>query len=323
MPSVALTLSDAPQAISTPEDADRALLTIAMAEVAEKHWARAKDAKQLYKAVRAKLHNQAAYAVYRQNVVKPAQGIDHRNPSGTIATQISDQKLGLPALDPGAVVIHRWRERLCKKIKATQWEIDEEKMRGALEDAQERCRRICEQENLGTIRGTEGTGEFERYTPSYYIEKARDVLGTIDLDPATSDLAQQTVQAEQYFTAEDDGLGRDWHGRVWLNPPYHRELAPLFIKKLLDELEAGRVTEAIVLTNNSTDTEWFRSAALVCDAICFTAGRIHFEVPNAQPVLPTQGQAFFYFGPNLMRFIGVFEPVGICMSPVFSDERRP
>lgn len=321
MPSVdsaALTLFDAPQAISTPEDADRTLLTIAMAEVAEKHWTRAKDASQLYKAIKAKLHNQATYAVWRQEVAKPG-GDGSNQHKGAI---VSEQKELLPALDPGAVVIHRWRERLCKKIAANRWEIDEDKLSAVLDDAQARCVRVCEQQNMGTVRGTEGTGEFERYTPSYYIEKARDVLGTIDLDPATSDLAQQTVQAEQYFTAEDDGLGRDWHGRVWLNPPYHRELAPLFIAKLLDELAAGRVSEAIVLTNNSTDTEWFRSAANICDAICFTAGRIHFEVPNAQPVLPTQGQAFFYFGPKLIDFIGVFETVGTCMSPVFGDERR-
>lgn len=312
-------LPDAAHAISTPEDADRTLLTIAMAEVAEKHWSRAKDASQLYKAIRAKLHNQATYAVWRQDAVPPSQiaGGPGRG------KRITERRSVLPALDPGKDVIQRWRERLCKKIAANRWEIDEEKLGAVLDDAQARCVRVCEQQNMGTIRGTEGTGEFERYTPAFYVEKARDVLGTIDLDPATSDLAQQTVQAEQYFTAEDDGLERDWHGRVWLNPPYHRELAPLFIAKLLAELAAGRVAEAIVLTNNSTDTEWFRSAANMCDAICFTAGRIHFEVPNAQPVLPTQGQAFFYFGPNLMTFIGVFEAVGICMSPVFSDERRP
>ena len=30
--------------------------------------------------------------------------------------------------------------------------------------------------DVGTVRGTEGTGEFERYTPSRYIELAREVL---------------------------------------------------------------------------------------------------------------------------------------------------
>jgi predicted RNA methylase len=147
----------------------------------------------------------------------------------------------------------------------------------------------------------------------------------IDLDPASSEYAQKTVQAETHFTFEDDGLAQDWHGRVWLNPPYHRELAPKFIEKLIVELGAGHVTEAIVLTNNSTDTAWFRAAATVCDAICFTTGRINFEVPNSKPVLPTQGQAFFYFGPRderqgakLARFVEVFAPIGLCLEPLLA-----
>jgi phage N-6-adenine-methyltransferase len=293
-------------------DAEHALKTIAVAESAEKVWARAKDPEKLFKAIKAKLTNQAAYAVWRQDVaVHRGDGSNqHRK------AKISELKSQLPAADPGALVIHRWRERLCQKIGKTKWRIDEKKLGAALADAGARCVRICEQQNMGTIRGTEGTGEFERYTPAFYIEKAREVLGQIDLDPASSEYAQKTVRAEKYFTVEDNGLAREWHGRLWLNPPYHRELAPQFIDKLIGELAAGHISEAIVLTNNSTDTEWFRSAADVCDAICFTAGRIHFEVPNAKPVLPTQGQAFFYFGPSIKKFTGVFKDVGFCMRPI-------
>jgi hypothetical protein len=50
-------------------------------------------------------------------------------------------------------------------------------MKLALDDAAHRAQRICEQENANTVRGTEGTGEFERYTPPQYIELARNVLG--------------------------------------------------------------------------------------------------------------------------------------------------
>lgn len=291
-----------PNAIATLADAEQALKVIAVAEAAETLWAQAKNPEELYKAVKAKLAHQARYAAWRPTV--SPQGGDGSNQHKR--AKPSEREGLLPAADPGEQIVRRWRTRL----------IPQTKMDMALDDARHRCLRICEQENLGTIRGTEGTGEFERYTPALYIEKARQVLGTIDLDPASCEYAQRTVRAEHYFTIDDDGLARDWFGRVWLNPPYHRELAPKFIDKLLVERRERRIAQAIVLVNNSTDTAWFRAAADECNSMCFTTGRIRFEVPNREPVLPTQGQAFLYFGLEAEIFADVFHAIGFCARPV-------
>jgi hypothetical protein len=62
----------------------------------------------------------------------------------------------------------------------------------------------------------------EWYTPSEYIEAARLVMGSIDLDPASCEYANETVMAGEYFNKEDDGLSQSWFGNIWLNPPYGR-----------------------------------------------------------------------------------------------------
>jgi phage N-6-adenine-methyltransferase len=280
---------------------EKGLKSIAVAEAGEKHFARAKDASKLFDAIAEKLTLQMEYVVWRDRQPKNKGGRGHKTDFRT--------EIGLPAADPGDLVIHRWRKKLCKPGEGGSV-LDSDKYENVLADVYRRAVRICEQEKDGTIRGTEGTGEFERYTPAEYIEAARKALGEIDLDPATSKLAQETVRAVEYFTADDDGLKRDWYGRVWLNPPYHRDLAPKFIDKLVAEVFSGRVTAAIALTNNCTDTEWFSTAMKVCQAICFTRGRIKFTVPNSGEVLPTQGQAFFYFGNDTAAFEIAFSHIG-------------
>jgi hypothetical protein len=50
------------------------------------------------------------------------------------------------------------------------------------------------------------TGEMEWFTPGDYIEKARRVLGVIDIDPASCAEAQQVVKAGCFFSKNDDGL---------------------------------------------------------------------------------------------------------------------
>ena len=156
----------------------------------------------------------------------------------------------------------------------------------------------------------QGTGENEWYTPDEYLEAARRVLGGIDLDPASSEIANQRVKAKRFFTIDDDGLARDWAGKVWMNPPYSQPHIRLFAEKLVDEFQAGRVSEAIALTHNYTDTAWFHIMAQACTAICFTRGRIGFLSPEGKKAAPTQGQAFFYFGTHPDRFADAFAGVG-------------
>jgi phage N-6-adenine-methyltransferase len=166
-----------------------------------------------------------------------------------------------------------------------------------------------------TVRGTTGTGENEWFTPEQYVEAARSVLGEIDLDPASHAVAQQTVLAARFFTREDDSLCRDWHGRVWLNPPYARDEIGRFVDKLIAEIECGNTTAAIMLTHNYTDTEWFHAAVPAASAVCFTLGRVRFVKLDGSLANPTQGQAFFYYGSDVDAFMSRFAQFGLGFVP--------
>jgi phage N-6-adenine-methyltransferase len=289
----------------TQYNPEHGLKTVVTAEASEKYWERAKDPTKLYDAIAAKIKAQAEYVCWRDTKVTAGQPKKNYR---------ADAKI-LPDSDPGHDIAHRWRQKFCLKGD-TGTVIDQDKMRLALDDAKARALRVVEQQPKGTERGTAGTGEFLRYTPAKHIEAVRAVLGAIDLDPASDAQAQETVKAELFFTPEDDGLTREWHGNVFLNPPYHRELCPAFVDKLLAELQAERVAEAIMLTNNSTDTEWFQKAAEAANAVCLTHGRIGFTTPDGSEVAPTQGQAVFYFGKDVGKFVEVFRQIGFCITVI-------
>jgi hypothetical protein len=163
------------------------------------------------------------------------------------------------------------------------------------------------------IKGT-FTGEEEWYTPKEYMEKVRLVLETIDLDPASSDFANETVKAKIFYTKITNGLDKKWVGKVYMYPPYSKEIEA-FIDKLCEEIESGNVNEAIILTNNSTDTEWFRKLIMMAKLVCFTDGRVKFHHCEKKPNI-THGQVFFYIGENEEGFIKHFSDVGFFMKKV-------
>ena len=182
---------------------------------------------------------------------------------------------------------------------------------GILQNALEEGRTPTKTEIVKHVRGTLGTGDNEWFTPPQYIEAARKVMGGIDLDPASNPIAQKTVQAERYFTKDQDGLKQEWNAQtVWLNPPYAQPFIQQFTEKMVAELKAKRVRQAIMLTHNYTDTAWFHLAESLATLICFTKGRIRFTDPEGKPCSPTQGQAFFYFGTRIEKFRQTFGQFG-------------
>lgn len=155
------------------------------------------------------------------------------------------------------------------------------------------------------------SGNNEWYTPSKYIELARSVMGSIDTDPATSDIANKTVKATRIYTADDDGRGKPWSGNVWMNPPYAQPLISDFAEAITEKYLSGEIKQACILVNNATETQWFQRMLDAATAVCFPRSRIKFVDPDGNPSgAPLQGQAILYMGKNVSEFKAVFSGEG-------------
>lgn len=145
------------------------------------------------------------------------------------------------------------------------------------------------------------------WTPKQYIDAVYEVMGGIDLDPASTEEANKTVGAKTIYTEDNDGLSQIWQGRVFLNPPYGN-LCREFIGQFY-EFWGSSVVEAVILVNaNSVDTDWFQP--LFTGVMCFTDHRINFNSPYGEATASTHGNCFIYFGPNEEKFAAVFEKFG-------------
>jgi len=156
------------------------------------------------------------------------------------------------------------------------------------------------------------SGENEWYTPECYIESARLVMGSIDLDPASSIIANERVKANKFYTQDEDGLSFDWYGNVWMNPPYSQPLIFQFISKIV---ESKDINQAIILVNNGTETQWGQLLINNSSAVCFHQSRIRFfDKYGNLGQAPLQGQMICYIGSNENDFINEFKKYGTVLT---------
>jgi hypothetical protein len=152
----------------------------------------------------------------------------------------------------------------------------------------------------------------EYYTPKEYIEAARQVMGSIDTDPASCELANRTVKAAKFYTKEDNGLSYPWLGNVWLNPPYGKEGSRAnqarWSQKLIEQYQAGITKQAVLLVTGATETKWFQ--VLFDYPICFPGKRINFYTPDEDRGGATCASALVYIGTDNDRFYNVFHQFG-------------
>ena len=149
----------------------------------------------------------------------------------------------------------------------------------------------------------------EYYTPAYIIERVRSVLGEIDLDPASSVIANRTVKAKRFFSEEDNGLSKEWTGKVWMNHPFNKAENKTWITKLCYHYAVKDITEGCCITYASTSEAWFQP--LLYFPQCFISKRVNYVLPSGDVKKgATKGSVVTYLGKNLLGFYEQFNDLG-------------
>jgi DNA N-6-adenine-methyltransferase Dam len=171
------------------------------------------------------------------------------------------------------------------------------------------------------------SGNQEMYTPPHIIEAVRKVLGTIDLDPASCEQANETVKATNYLSLRSEeyigikSLDLNWNffaqpdpATVFMNHPYGRVENPLWTQKLIHEYAIGNVSQAISLVFAATSEAWFQP--LLDYPVCFISGRVkHIDTNGNELGSSPKGSCLVYFGDNLGLFYSVMRDLGKVQVP--------
>ena len=278
------------------ETAGEIHITDAAAKAAE----RAKDFTAFESAIRKNLTAKRDFAADYSAKFSPGQ--PRKNSDSTVGINAANYCRHFGFIDR---TVQRWCEKLLPE--------------GGLEKAITDTLAIAKKRFIDETEAANFSSEsVEWYTPKAYIEAARECLGEIELDPASSAFANKVVRAKKYFTAKQDGIEQDWFGRVFMNPPYGKRgkdsLAGLFCNKAIEEFEAGRVKEAIILVNSVHSQEWQRPLWQL--PVCLVDHRIQFVSGDGEENKnPTFQNAFFYLGSNITKFKKEFAEFGYVLVP--------
>lgn len=182
---------------------------------------------------------------------------------------------------------------------------------------------------MANIRHSKDTPEW--YTPDDIADRARRVMGRIDLDPASHPQANSVVKADRYYTAANSGLDKPWRGRVFINPP--GGLVNEFWLKLMAEdrniqqwLWVGYSLEQLQ-TIQSVIKDQFMEFHPLDFSYCIPRRRIAFTENEAKrqkrfdkqiaagktpkdAVSPTHANYIVYRGPNNLSFYQEFRSLG-------------
>ena len=168
----------------------------------------------------------------------------------------------------------------------------------------------------------------EWYTPVYICYAVGDMLGQIDLDPASCEQANSRIQAKHIIGAEHDSLKQDWHAwtkatrpiSIYLNPPGgkvgNQSQAFLFWEKLMELRASSSLEHAIVMAFNINQlaiTQQSKYHAMTEFPICIPQKRIQFISSGGKKNNPAHNNCIVYVPGTVNhsnRFLDIFKHIG-------------
>lgn len=139
------------------------------------------------------------------------------------------------------------------------------------------------------------------FTPPHLIENIKKICEKIDLDPFSSDIANEIIGAEFYFSKQNCAF-ENWNENfgyvrcVYMNPPYSGNFFKKSIFLFLENYEKKLFSLGFVLTNNNTETKGFQNLLEKCNLCLFFNERLKFiNVDGKNISNNTRGQCLFLF----------------------------
>jgi phage N-6-adenine-methyltransferase len=213
----------------------------------------------LWKSEREKLENHMRiYGYFGGLMIRQKEGFINSQIETEVWDEIIIEEEYKDILDDGLKIIGRDR-------------LEYNSVSGLIEEFYESLEWIWDLEKGSKNVSNTFTSKDQAWRTPDYIYDYFDKIYNFNFDAAAS---KANARTRRYLTKQDDALSSSWcrkGRRIWLNPPYSRNLYP-WIKKAYEESKKGCLVAVLIYSR--TDTKWWH------DFVIPHAYKVHFIRPR-------------------------------------------
>jgi len=147
------------------------------------------------------------------------------------------------------------------------------------------------------------------YPTPQLIERARQVMGSIDYDPTSDPVQQVLVEATAVPALEVNPLNIHWHGNVFVSPKGAVRNSRIWFNKTISEYRNGHIDSFVFFTSAS---EILRASPVIWDyPICIPFKRVKQLKATSngfEPVCPSTWNVIVY-GPPVDQVLSAIDRV--------------